>query len=434
MKYTVQKVQDEKNNKKIPLIYFVLVCFYSTIAFNPDFRGVAGLWYGINGVVLLFSLFFIIKEGKSIVTNYLLWFLTFFLFCFFSTLWAIDFSAGLDSIKTLSLLLLTLGSISIVIDTKETLYKILWGFFIACVLNALYILLTIDLLSISAIGQRIGAENLGEIWNANAIGFFVSAGGLLSIFLLSKKNKMIINIFCILAFAIFTLIVLFTGSRTAIVLFAMLIGVYSFLFARKHRFAMLIGIILIGLLSFYIIMNNAILYDVIGDRLENMLSGFLGSGTNEGSFNERQNMIDVGWQYFSQNPLFGYGTNNYQILYVAEKTGRLTYSHNNFIEMLVNLGIVGFILYYSGYLYILLNTIKPALKKDKLSILAFTFTLCYLITHWGTVSYASSLDNFLLLIGFMAVKINRKQENKVAANEQNYKILKNKGRRFITIS
>ena len=67
---------------------------------------------------------------------------------------------------------------------------------------------------------------------------------------------------------------------------------------------------------------------------------------------------------------------NYKILYGID-TGRVVYSHNNFIELLVNLGAIGFIAYYGFIDFLLAQLVK--LKHDKNSIKKFfvAVILCF---------------------------------------------------------
>src|SRR5690606_23295100 len=53
-------------------------------------------------------------------------------------------------------------------------------------------------------------------------------------------------------------------------------------------------------------------------------------------------------RYFNEAPLFGHGYFNFSSLFGHDK-GVAMYSHNNFIETIVGLGIVGITLYYSLY-------------------------------------------------------------------------------------
>ncbi|MBO7232994.1 MAG: O-antigen ligase family protein, partial [Bacteroidales bacterium] len=56
---------------------------------------------------------------------------------------------------------------------------------------------------------------------------------------------------------------------------------------------------------------------------------------------------------FLHKPFFGYGANNYSEE-IEPIIGVAVYSHNNFIEMLVNVGFVGFCIFYFRWFHVLL--------------------------------------------------------------------------------
>ena len=64
----------------------------------------------------------------------------------------------------------------------------------------------------------------------------------------------------------------------------------------------------------------------------------------------RTDLIKEGLLLFSQRPFLGYGINNFRYYY-GQKTGLRTYTHNNFLELLVGVGLLGFFIYYSIYIY-----------------------------------------------------------------------------------
>src|SRR5690606_29786498 len=47
-----------------------------------------------------------------------------------------------------------------------------------------------------------------------------------------------------------------------------------------------------------------------------------------------------GWEAFKKKPILGYGVNSFRYYYGL-------YSHNNFIELLFGLGLIGFLTYYN---------------------------------------------------------------------------------------
>ena len=94
----------------------------------------------------------------------------------------------------------------------------------------------------------------------------------------------------------------------------------------------------------------------IGERVTNLLSG-----EQDASDIERQQMIDLGIRLFKDKPIFGYGLDNYAALCFRE-----TYSHHNYIELLVSGGVIALIMYYLIFLVPALGLLQARKKGQKM--------------------------------------------------------------------
>ena len=103
----------------------------------------------------------------------------------------------------------------------------------------------------------------------------------------------------------------------------------------------------------------------------------------------------------------GYGINNYKVLNRGA-TGRFTYAHNTFVELAVDLGVVGLFWYYAAYAY-LGKRFFAVIKKNKLNIYLFAAFLASFISQYGSVSYYGFYQNFLLMLCFYAVSRGNKE-------------------------
>jgi O-antigen ligase len=138
------------------------------------------------------------------------------------------------------------------------------------------------------------------------------------------------------------------------------------------------------------------LYDVLGYRIDMMLDGLRGEDGGY-SMTERTMMIAYGFDFIMEKPWLGNGFNAFSTLF-GNITGWYTYSHNNFIELLVNTGIVGLIIYYSLTFYIIKGLWKPALKdRDALSQILFLYTIITMVLDYAMVSYSSVPTIFRLM-------------------------------------
>ena len=152
---------------------------------------------------------------------------------------------------------------------------------------------------------------------------------------------------------------------------------------------MLFGLFLIGVV-FFLIMNVPFLYNEVGFRFE----GIVTNGEVEGSFRGRERMIALGWSLFRDNPLLGYGVNNFRALSPWN-----TYAHNNYVELLVDVGVIGTALFYFWAVVLLRRAIRTKYSKTNGIIMAVTLTV--LLLGIMDVQYNSMLSLTVLFLAFI---------------------------------
>ena len=92
-------------------------------------------------------------------------------------------------------------------------------------------------------------------------------------------------------------------------------------------------------------------------------------------------MREYGYNMWLLKPLFGYGYNSYSMI-----SPYRTYSHNNYIELLFNGGIILFIFYYS-IIIVLLTKILKLRSKSNIKWLFFAMVVTFFAFDYGAVSY-----------------------------------------------
>ena len=75
------------------------------------------------------------------------------------------------------------------------------------------------------------------------------------------------------------------------------------------------------------------------------------------------------------------------------------YAHNNYIELLVDVGLVGFFIYY-GYIATML--FKDC-GKNNVSVYLKAILVSMLITDFGLVSYYNELYQYILVLIFCMI-------------------------------
>ena len=131
-------------------------------------------------------------------------------------------------------------------------------------------------------------------------------------------------------------------------------------------------------------MEVDIFYNFIGYRMESLIS--FNSSMQDNSMIERSLMRHYSWELFLEKPLLGHGAGTFRD-YFVQISGKYLYSHNNHLEILSTLGIIGYVVFYGGLINILLKLYKLIIKGDKISIGFFSFILIQMFLDYGTVSY-----------------------------------------------
>ncbi len=394
-----------KKDKDLANWIFIFLTITLTVSYNIDFRTTiipivdTSLLQICTYLLAAFLLFDALLKGKIYRPGiFVKWSVTVIAFFCVSSLWAINSMNVISTIINLISMFLLLSGLSFYTTNYGAIEKILQANYIAISLCGIYLIRIVDFSSLGS--NRIGATVKGlELWNANAIGLMMSVGALLAFYYFGKSKKFINKVVHLLLMALFVVVCLFTGSRKA--LFVLFLSTFGYLWFKNKgvkKIGVAIGALSIALITFILIMDVPALYDILGQRIENFLDGVFGSGTTEQSMLTREIMIELGWTWFLQKPILGYGIDCYKYLYGSVFT-YATYSHNNFIEILVSGGIIGFAIYYSIYFIIIKKSWKSVkTAQDTQTLLLFVINIVFLIMQWGLVSYSDLLVTMFIML------------------------------------
>ena len=342
----------------------------------------------------------VVLSRKSIVFNkILLTFLIFILICLCSTFFAISQNATIEKSKTLFLIFLVMITLVNYTDSYEKLKKFITYFIYSGLLTSIYILLTSDFSEVTRFG--------GELGNVNSIGLNIGLSSIFCFYIIISEKKYWYSTF----FIVMIPCILLTGSRKALifVIFNMILILYL-QNRRSLKKILKFSIITILVLTFfyYMIFNIPFFYEIIGDRMENLLAFATGKGSNEGSINIRYNMTIIGLELFKSRPFTGYGIDNYRYLYAG------TYSHNNFIELMVGTGIVGVIFYYLTQIILIKDLSRISRYISEYKIICYIFiaiAISYIILSPSIVYYYDKHINFVFAIGSSIVGFSKNTVN-----------------------
>lgn len=200
--------------------------------------------------------------------------------------------------------------------------------------------------------------------------------------LLVRKRKHFI-LFSILFF-FFSLL---TGSRAGVIVDALFLFI-AFIMRTNNatkKIKYIIGFMVVLITVYALIMYIPSLYSIVGHRFEILVKGFLSDNgyDSKTSVYYRNAMTDYGYEWFKQRPILGWGLDAYTKL-----SPYGTYSHNNFIEISLSSGIIGFLLYYGAMFVLLKDTLKRSKDKENIeAIIYFALLISILFMNVAHVDY-----------------------------------------------
>lgn len=348
--------------------------------------------YAVCAVALVFEL--MIRQ-KAKLSSYLTWRVLLIVFLLFSMVYAIDRNDALTVIKRYLLQSVVVILIGFkVTERAENVKLIIKICLVALVLNMIYLLSFVDL-EMLAEGERLGVNAINESWNANQVGLMATFGVIFTFyigFVISPKAGMWSKLFALALIVLFAFGAVLSGSKKAIIIILATLLLYILRSSKSHRVRNVVLAVLLLIGALYAIYNVPLLYDFVGHRFEDMLDAFFGEGGDRSS-QIRQNMMQFGMEAFTRKPVLGYGPDGFANLYGAI-SGDAVYSHNNFVEMLVSTGLVGFVLYY-GYLVKMLFT---KCVSGKQTVFMKAMLIAMLVADIGLVSYYDAFYQYVLCL------------------------------------
>lgn len=350
-------------------------------------------------LMLFIWLKFIITKRNLIINNLLKLQLGFIMVCSLSYYIAIDSNIALEKIITLTLIFLLMVSLVNYIDSYKKLRRIMLSFIFASLYVSINILLNSNFSDLTRFGSEFG--------NANAVGMGIAIGAVFCFYIMLSEKKR----YYALGLVVMMATIFLTGSRKAILFILLNIFIMLYLenkesFKSLVKFLIVCTVLAVGL--YYLIFTVPIFYEILGKRMEDLLAFLIGKGTNEGSINERALMIKFGFQMFKNEPLIGYGIDNFRILF-GRVYGNWTYSHNNYIELMVDTGLLGVGSYYLTHVVVvkeLIKTSKIALNKSICRIF-ISIIISYTFLSSSLVYYDSKHFSILIVLASCAIKISQ---------------------------
>lgn len=340
------------------------------------------------------SVFLLLSKNKNkVVLPYIaLWYLGIITFGLISGFWAkFLFANNISFALRLIIILLMITSVSIYVDNMRDLNRILSLFLGGTVIIVLLELYAtgIDGLQSGGFGSRFSGCNPNDItvWMdfACAIAFYRA-------YIEGKKYMYLVSAGLIAVCA-------FSGSRKGLIVAIAAPLMIVFLSIRKKNYILRIILALIlVMLALSVIMENDVLYSIIGKRIESMVNYYNGSG-KDGSITLREYFISVAKEMFRESPLIGKGMGNFSQMLARDYGVGAYYSHNNYWQLLSELGLIGCFIYYAMYAYCTIILLKMYFtSQNKMSVLMLTTIAVMFALDTGIVSYCSKFAQLIIVI------------------------------------
>jgi O-antigen ligase len=282
-----------------------------------------------------------------------------------------------------------------------------------CVIASVPIIVMIVLstgLSMVSDGERYSGEDFNLDGNTIAVHMLFLIFFSLILYKIDKKWRPFILVMMI----IMTLLIIISGCRRAIIGVVLVFISYFLSFGREKQLKSVVQVAIVLIIISYLLINVEIFYDVAGYRMEKIFInlGLMSDSKNFDSYDYsaeiRGEMIPIALLMFYSSPLVGNGY-AFFITHSGLNISTQNYStHNNYLEILVNYGISGFIFYYIVIFYILYYLIKYR-KRSWLNGFILSFFLVHLLViEPTTVNFCNySVFYILYYILFRVVKASK---------------------------
>lgn len=378
--------------------WLVMIFSFYSITFQPTGNVITNI---ITGIFISLVVVLIILEGKKIKISITIFFYScFMVLSLMSVFYSIDYYSTLTRAITIVQVFILMVACYWYFISLRNIEFVLKSIVYAGVFGSSILLIQQDPFG----GYRLGTI----IGDPNTVGIILSYSFLVSIYLsIFNKKKVFFLLASIILFSVFL-----TGSRSSIVV--IISGLLTLTVLKsihnpiKSKVTPFIFLFLVVSLGYNLIFEFDFLYDILGRRITGLIERYMfGSSSEESSSYYRTLMIIKGFDFFQNNPILGYGLETYRTLFLQE-SGIFSYSHNNYIELLVSLGLIGTIIYYLMYGSIFLYALKITKLKDNYVTLVIVLIISMLVAHVFLVFYYVKHEVlFLSLMSAILYKINK---------------------------
>ncbi len=375
-----------------------IMCVYTLLIYLSYMHGALNslhslCLYGMAGLAIIL----VIIDKKIYLTQHFLWYGSFIFLMLFYVLFT---GYGMATVVNLITVLVFTFSLSVIIKEKKQLHLFFLMMMIGATVLILYLIFTGQTNLEEESAGRFGGNLTG---NSNIFAAMYMLASIVTIYFLFLKKNKILKVSLLVVFGLSVYALILAGGRKYIL--SVIIFIYLMFLQKqdkndkKHILKYTIIFAIVVVLLYVLILNVPFLYDTIGYRFEGLVNYAGGDASNTEGVAKRGDMIAKGLELWLNNPIFGNGIDGFKNL-----SGFGYYSHNNFIELLCNFGIVGFGLYYGMYVHIFTKLLKVK-EKSILKKMFCAFMICLCIFEISEITYSMHIIHaFLVFINLYVCK------------------------------
>lgn len=335
--------------------------------------------------------------------KYITWGLAFGSFALLSRIWSSSVNHSLFSTVISFFQVLVIGFLVLDYyqDTKKT-NEVILAYIFGCALLVVRFFIEIPYSSWGLQSRFPRSSIFGG--NGPAISLSFAAVLLFGLLLKNRKNiKGYFRTIIIIFICLFVFVSLLMGTRKAVII--LLSGLVLIILFEADTINKKIGSIILAVIvvtgTYLLVTKVPIIYNSVGYRLESVMTGLSEAGNGDASFNSRSLFAKDAWNVWKQNPIIGIGQDGYR--YVNSVISGY-YSHNNYVEILANLGLVGFVIYYSFFSVLMKDSLK-IIKKD---YLPFVLLIIVLLIDFFRISY--SAENSFVIVSIIIILLSEYED------------------------
>lgn len=271
-----------------------------------------------------------------------------------------------------------------------------------------YVLSAVLLMILLAVQGRLEEDDrLGEtvMGNANTFATMYMVAVIFAFWLLLNRKKILERLLLCVAVAVIFYGLLLSGGRKFILVPFLVL--YIMLLLRKDkrgrshiiRYTVLIAVLLLGLI--WLMMENEMLYEVVGYRMEYLFNMLRGEGAIGASNAMRKNLMNLAFEKGFESPIWGHGFDSFKNL-AQQKLNFYAYSHNNWTEIWYNYGLIGLIAYYWLYVKLAIGLWKLKKVAPDMASFGIACIVSIFVFEYGAVSYYMyPVQMLLCVVGVM---------------------------------